>query len=141
MHGIAVKEWNRSSIARPMPTPSDMGMGPWEGINGVFLKCWQFWTVLRMAVACASIIATALPPMASRFARRTNMTYASSNPLTGRRPSRLINQQILHWNCIEVCAPRTPWLIQNTHLSCLYHLFPSSSCILLTGNFPCPRHL
>jgi hypothetical protein len=73
MRGTASKEWNRSSTAKPMPSPSDMGIGPCGGIVGVFLNCWQLRTVLRMTAACASIIATALPPIASRFAQRRNM--------------------------------------------------------------------
>ena len=36
MRGLAVSEWNNSSTAKPMPTGSVKGMGPWGGIVGVF---------------------------------------------------------------------------------------------------------
>ncbi len=105
IRGTAVIEWNNSSTASPMPTLSDMGIGPWGGINGVFLDCWQLWMAIRMAVECALMVAMALPPMTSRFAWQINMRYASSNPSAGRCPSRLIIQQSSQWKLIKACTP------------------------------------
>jgi hypothetical protein len=119
--GTAVMEWNKSSTAKPIPTLSLSGMGPRVGIEGVFLNCWQMPTVLMTVQACPSIVATALPPIASRFARRSNMTYVSSNPSSGGRLSKFSIQQPSHWNGIDAWAPLTPWLIRNIRLSCLYH--------------------
>jgi hypothetical protein len=44
MRGTAVKEWNSSLIASPMPMLSPIGIGPRGGIDGVFLKNQQLLT-------------------------------------------------------------------------------------------------
>ena len=40
--GVAVNEWNNTSVAKPIPVTSDMGMGLRGGMDGVFLNRAQF---------------------------------------------------------------------------------------------------
>jgi hypothetical protein len=82
--GQAVRELNNISTAMPIPTGLDKGIGPRAGRVGVFRMRAKFCTVHLTAVACAPMVEDALPPMASRFAQRMHMTYASSNPGVGR---------------------------------------------------------
>ena len=71
---------------------------PRAGRHGVRRILLAFLTKRFRAAACPSMVVLALPPIASRFAWRINITYASSNPGTGRRPSIFSNQQHSHWN-------------------------------------------
>ena len=83
-----------------IPELSVKGIGPLGGIVGIFLIALEFQTARFVAAACPSIVDTALPDMASKFARRMHIVYTSSNPDTRSRPSMVRNQQSLHWNGI-----------------------------------------
>jgi hypothetical protein len=50
-------------------------LAPLGGIGGVFLIALEFQTARFVAAACPSIVETALPHMASKFARHMHIAY------------------------------------------------------------------